>query len=94
MTFSLKLTIGNIEWKINVYCFCGLIKSIQQHSWNKMFDILYKTGLKFENREVIYNLYKKRAAVVKIDKGKISKMCKGVSQGCSVQLIFSTYICI
>lgn len=60
--------------------------------WNKMFDVSQKTDMKFKNRKIMYNLYKKPVTIVRIDNEEgESKIGKGVRQGYSLLITFSLH---
>ena len=93
---SLKLIIEERMrvGKSTCIAFVDLEKAFDNVEWNKMFDILKKTGLKYKDRRVIYNLYIDQTAVVRVDNEEgESKIGKGVRQGCSLSpIIFNLYI--
>ena len=77
-----------------VLAFVDLEKAFDNVNWNKLFEILKTTGIKYRERRLIYNLYKKQTAVIRIEgEEREAAVHKGVRQGCSLSpLLFNLYI--
>lgn len=72
----------------------GLEKSFDNVKWDKMFEVLRKSGLRYRERIIIYNLYKNQAVIIHLDNQERQALIKkGVRQGCSLSpLIFNLYV--
>ena len=74
--------------------FVDIEKAFDNVKWNKMFEILKETGIKFNERRTILNLYKGQKAMIRIEgeEGE-ANIKKGVRQGCSLSpVLFNLYI--
>ena len=74
--------------------FVDLEKAFDNVDWNKLFEILKMTRIKYRERRVIYNLYKNQTAVIRVEGHEREAIVqKGVRQGCSLSpLLFNLYI--
>ena len=85
----------NLEVNKEVYiCFVDFEKAFDRVNWVKMMTILKDIGIDIRDRRLIWNLYSKQSAVVKIA-DEMSDECqigRGVRQGCSLSpILFSIY---
>lgn len=69
-------------------------KAFDKVSWEKLFEILKKAGLKYKDRRIIRALYKEEIAVIRCGNAEEqAKIKSGVRQGCSLSpILFNCYI--
>ena len=80
----------NLEVNKEVYiCFVDFEKAFDRVNWVKMMTILKHIGIDIRDRRLIWNLYSKQSAVIKVG-DELSDDCqigRGVRQGCYVDLL-------
>lgn len=74
--------------------FVDLEKAFDNVQWKKLFKILKRIGIKYNDRRFIYNMYKSQTVVIQIDgKEQEAKIKKGVRQGCILSsMLLKLYI--
>jgi len=85
----------NLEVNKEVYiCFVDFEKAFDRVNWVKMMTILKHIGIDIRDRRLIWNLYSKQSAVIKVG-DELSDDCqigRGVRQGCCLSpILFSIY---
>ena len=77
----------NLEYNNKVYvCDVDYEKAFHRVDWTKLMTILQNTAVDWRDRELIWNLYNKQVAYVRIEDG-LSTACtigRGLRQGCSL----------
>jgi hypothetical protein len=72
-----------------------LEKAFDNVEWNKLFGILENLGIDSNCRRIIYQLYKKQAATIRMGDGSHieAKINKEIGQGCNLSpSMFSIYL--
>jgi hypothetical protein len=66
--------------------FVDLEKAFDTVEWNKLFGLLEKLGIVFNDRRIIHQLHKKHVATMRMRDGSRieAKINKGVRQGCNL----------
>jgi hypothetical protein len=75
--------------------FMDLEKAFDNVERNKMFGILEKLGIDYNDRRIIHQLYKKQVATMRMRDGSHieAKINKGVRQGCNLSpALFNIYM--
>ncbi|KAE9524312.1 hypothetical protein AGLY_015351 [Aphis glycines] len=74
--------------------FVDLEKAFDNVQWKELFKIPKITGIKYNDRRFIYNMYKSQTVIIQIDgKEQAAKIKKGVRQGCILSpMLFNLYI--
>lgn len=74
--------------------FIDLEKAFDIVTWKESFKTLKEIGIDYRDRQVIYNLYKEKSAIIKVsDKSATAKIGKGVKQGCPLSpKLFNIYV--
>jgi uncharacterized membrane protein len=85
----------SLEHNNRVYiCYVDFEKAFDRVNWVKMMEILLDIGVEWRDRRLVWNLYNKQIAYVKIGEN-LSNGCgigRGVRQGCSLSpLLFIIY---
>jgi|UniRef100_A0A2S2R9T8 ACT domain-containing protein len=74
--------------------FVDIEKAFDKVNWEITFEIMKRAEIATTERKLLYQLYKNKITIIKIDDiQKESKIKKGVRQGCTLSpLIFNAYI--
>ena len=75
--------------------FVDLEKAFDNVEWNKMFRLLEKLGMDYNDRRIIYQLYKKQVVTMRMRDGRHieAQINKGVRQGCNLSpALFNIYM--
>lgn len=83
-----------IEFNDTFVVFIDLEKAFDIVPWKEPFKTLKEIGIDYRDRQVIYNLYKEKSAIIKVsDKSATAKIGKGVKQGCPLSpKLFNIYV--
>jgi hypothetical protein len=75
--------------------FVDLERAFDNVEWNRMFNTMEKLGLDYNDRRIIYQLYKDQVATIRTQDGRNmeAKINKGVRQGCNLSpALFNMYM--
>jgi hypothetical protein len=85
----------SLEHGNDVYiCFVDFEKAFDRVNWIKMMDVLKQLQVDWKDRRLIYDLYMRQQAVIKVADGESEpgEIGRGVRQGCPLSpLLFSIY---
>jgi hypothetical protein len=79
-----ELSVSFIDWQ----------KAFDRVSWTKLMHILKETGIDWQERRLISNLYMAQSVKVRLNRGETRsvKIGRGVRQGCSLSpILFNLY---
>jgi len=73
--------------------FVDIEKAFDNVNWKVMFKMMKRSGIKYIDMKLLYNLYKDEFAVIRIqDEEEEVKINRGVRQGCTLSpIIFNAY---
>lgn len=73
--------------------FVYIEKAFDNVNWKVMFKIMKRLGIKYTDRKLLYNLYKDKFEIIRIqDEEEEVKINRGVRQGCTISpIIFNAY---
>jgi hypothetical protein len=75
--------------------FVDLEKAFENVEWNKLLGILENLGIDYNDRRIIYQLYKKQVVTMRMRDGSHieAKINNGVRQGCNLSpALFNIYL--
>jgi len=74
--------------------FVDLEKSFDDVNWKILFNIMDNVGINIKDRNILYAIYKKQKAEIKINSTtKTANIQKGVRQGCPLSaFLFNVYV--
>jgi|AKYZ01.1.fsa_nt_gi Reverse transcriptase (RNA-dependent DNA polymerase). len=80
--------------KSTCVAFVDLEKAFDNVRWRKLFEVLKKIGISYQDRKIIWQLYEKERAIIRYGKSEdTASIRKGVRQGCNLSpALFNAYI--
>ena len=85
----------SLEFGNDIYiCFIDFEKAFDRVNWIKMMEVLKQIGVDWRDRRMIYELYMRQEAVIRVDGDESDPgiIGRGVRQGCPVSLCCFRYM--